>query len=335
MSDSTSESIEWDFSNWYQYSSKDIEIVSLREGLMEWVFDYPDDEILKLLDFARSVRERYWGKVFEFCSIINAKSGLCDRGCAFCAQAFPDKTGVPVYPLVEEDVMLEGAKIAKKCGIRRFSIVTSGKRVNEKEFERIVKAIERIKREVGIEMDVSLGIIPREFLVELKRVGVRRIHHNLETSKEFYPRVTDKIVWEEKFKFCKMVKEEGLELCCGALFGMGESVKDWVSLADSLSVLEPESIPLNFLIPIKGTPLENQKPMRPIDILKLIIYYRLRFPNSEIRLCGGRERNLREVMPLTVFVVNGFLTGGYLTQPGRAPSDDKTLVEDLGYKVIA
>mgnify|MGYP001772720400 CR=1 FL=1 len=298
---------------------------------MDWIFDYPDSEILSLIDFARKVRESHWGKDFEFCSIINAKSGLCDRGCAFCAQAYPDRTGVRVYPLVEEDLMVDAARSAKVAGIKRFSIVTSGKRPNDKEFERIVSAIDRIRKEVGIEVDVSLGILPREYLVELKRVGVKRIHHNLETSREYYPKVTNRIVWDEKFNYCRMVKEEDLELCCGFLFGMGETRRDWVSLADSLSLLEPESIPMNFLIPIKGTPFENVKPLDPTTILKIIAYYRFRFPKSELRLCGGRERNLGELMVLATFMVNGFLTGGYLTQPGRTPEKDRTLVESLGF----
>lgn len=298
---------------------------------MDWIFDYPDSDILSLIDLARKVKENHWGKDFEFCSIINAKSGLCDRGCAFCAQAYPDKTGVKVYPLVEEDVIVDAARSAKISGVRRFSIVTSGKRPNDKEFGRIVSAIDRIRREVGIEVDVSLGILPREYILELKRVGVRRVHHNLETSREYYPQVTTRIVWDEKFNYCRMVKEEGLELCCGFLFGMGETKRDWVSLADSLSLLEPESIPMNFLIPIKGTPFENIKPLRPTTILKIIAYYRLRFPKSELRLCGGRERNLGELMVLATFMVNGFLTGGYLTQPGRTPQDDRALIESLGF----
>jgi biotin synthase len=301
---------------------------------VEWVFDYPDCEILSLVDFARKVRESYWGKNFEFCSIINAKSGLCDRGCSFCAQAFPDRTGVKVYPLVDEDVIVESARRARESGVRRFSVVTSGKSVTEREFERITSAIKKIRKEIDVKVDVSLGILPREYIIELKRIGVERIHHNLETSREFYPNVTKKINWNEKFNFCKMVKEEGLELCSGFLFGMGEDRRDWISLADSLSLLEPESIPMNFLIPIKGTPLEKVEPLHPITILKIIVYFRLRFPKSEIRLCGGRERNLGELMVLATFMTNGFLTGGYLTQPGRTPDEDKALVEALGFKLV-
>ncbi len=300
----------------------------------EEILEIPEDRVCEFLSEGFKERVAFWGKTFEFCSIINAKSGICDRGCAFCAQAFPQKTKAPVYPLVDVSEMVKGAQKAKEIGATKYSIVTSGKSVKEREFEKIVDAIKKIKNEIKIDVDVSLGIIPDEFLEELKIVGVKRIHHNLETSKEYYPRITTKIDWKEKFNFALKVKKMGLELCCGGLFGMGESEKDWISFAESLKQIEPNSIPVNFLIPIPGTPLENQKPYPPLKFLKLLLYLRFKFPKTEIRLCGGEEINLREILPLAALIVNGFMVGGYLTRPGRDPKLDRKLVEDLGFELI-
>ena len=303
--------------------------------MFEEVLDIsPDKVIEELLPLAIREKEKVWGKDFEFCSIINAKSGLCDAGCKFCAQAYPEKTKAPVYPLVKVEKMLEGARKAKENRAKRYSIVTSGKRISKREIETIVQAALRIKEELNLEVDVSLGIIPRDFLLQLKSAGVKRIHHNLETSKEFYPNITRKIDWQEKFRFCEMVKEEGMELCCGGLFGMGEGKGDWISLVNSLKTLSPESVPVNFLIPIPGTPFEKHKPPHPMELLKLLIYMRLEMPETEIRLCGGREHNLRDLQSFAATFVNGFMVGGYLTRGGREPQLDYQLVIDLGLKLI-
>ncbi len=286
--------------------------------------------------FLRAVRlQRERNRPFEFCSIINAKSGICDGGCAFCAQAFPKKTGAPVYPLVSVERMVEGARKAKSDGARRYSIVTSGKAVSEAELRKILDAVGIIKERVGIEVDVSLGVVPREFLEELKGVGVKRVHHNLESSERFYPNITRRIDWREKFGFAELVKEVGLELCCGGLFGLGESPEDWKLLADALCALEPESVPLNFLIPIPGTPMEGNNFLTPTLCVKIASYMRLRLPGSEIRICGGREYHLRELQALAALVVDGFMVGGYLTRAGRDPALDRMLVEDLGFELAA
>ena len=285
--------------------------------------------------FSEAVRCRFEvrGDSFEFCSIINAKSGICNGGCGFCAQAYPSKTKAPVYPLVGVDEMLKGAVEAKKNGAIRYSIVTSGRSLGESEIGIVAEAVGRIKREVGIEVDVSLGIIPDEFIEELKAAGVRRIHHNLESSERFYPLITDRIDWREKFRFCERVKEHGLELCCGGLFGLGEGEEDWKLLADALESLEVDSIPLNFLIPIPGTPLGGERRLSPVDCIKIASYFRLRFPKAELRVCGGREYNLGQLQALLPLVVDGFMVGGYLTRPGRDPALDRELIESLGLRL--
>ena len=292
-------------------------------------------ELLSLVAWAAEVKRRYWGDTFQFCSIINAKSGLCDAGCAFCAQANPEATGAPVYPLVSENEILEGARKAVEHGSARFSVVASGRGLSSNEMERLLKAIAAVKREIPhLLLDVSVGRLDREQLRELKSAGVSRVHHNLESSESFYPQITTRLSWRDRYDFLILSKEEGLEVCAGGLLGLGESPDDWVDLAFSLAEAQVDSVPLNFLIPIPGTPLENSNPLHPLEILRCIAIFRLVLPEAEIRVCGGRERNLRQLQTLAATMVNGFMVGGYLTRGGRDPALDTELVEDLSLSLV-
>ena len=292
-------------------------------------------EVLSLVGWAAEVKRRYWGDTFQFCSIINAKSGLCDAGCAFCAQANPEATGAPVYPLVSENEILEGARKAVEHGSARFSVVASGRGLSSNEMERLLKAIAAVKREIPhLLLDVSVGRLDRVQLRELKSAGVSRVHHNLESSESFYPQITTRLSWRDRYDFLILSKEEGLEVCAGGLLGLGESPDDWVDLAFSLAEAQVDSVPLNFLIPIPGTPLENSNPLHPLEILRCIAIFRLVLPEAEIRVCGGRERNLRQLQTLAATMVNGFMVGGYLTRGGRDPALDTELVEDLSLSLV-
>lgn len=297
------------------------------------ILQWPGEEILDLVSLAHKVKRKNWGETFTFCTIINAKSGLCDAGCIFCAQAYPQKTQAPIYPLVSVEEMVKGASRAYKTGSSRYSVVTSGRRTTEKEMKVILRALETIRQEFPLKLDVSLGIIPPPHLQALKEVGVERIHHNLESSERFYPRVTGKIDWKEKRAFVEKAKEMGFSTCSGALFGMGETDEDRVDLAFTLKEMGVDSVPINFLIPIPGTPLEGQKDLDPIHCLRILAMFRLVMPSTEVRICGGREAHLRDFQSLAAMMVNGFMVGGYLTRPGRDPSLDRQLVEDLGMRL--
>ncbi len=298
------------------------------------ILQWPREEILELVSLAHHIKRRHWGNAFSFCTIINAKSGLCDAGCIFCAQAYPQKTQAPIYPLVSVEEMMKGAAKAFQAGSSRYSIVTSGRRPTDKEMITILRALEAIRQEFPLKLDVSLGIIPLHHLQALKDAGVDRIHHNLESSERFYPRVTTKIDWKEKKAFVEKAKEMEFSICCGALFGLGEEDQDRVDLALTLREMGVDSVPINFLIPIPGTPLEDQKDLDPIHCLRILAMFRLVLPQAEIRVCGGREAHLRDLQSLAAMMVNGFMVGGYLTRPGRDPAMDKQLVEDLGMKLI-
>jgi len=310
-------------------TSRPIERVEAME-ILQW----PQREILDLVSLAHRVKRESWGDTFSFCTIINAKSGLCDAGCIFCAQAYPQKTKAPIYPLVSVEEMVKGAARAHEVGSSRYSVVTSGRRPTEKEMKTILQAIKTIKQKLPLKLDVSLGLIPLHHLQTLKEAGVERIHHNLESSERFYPRVTTKIDWKEKRAFVEKAKEMGFSTCCGALFGMGESDEDRVDLAFTLKEMGVDSVPINFLIPIPGTPLEEQKDLDPIHCLRILAMFRLVLPQIEIRICGGREAHLRDFQSLAAMMVNGFMVGGYLTRPGRDPSLDRQLIEDLRLELI-
>ncbi len=305
-----------------------------RKEAME-LLSVPVQEVFSIVAWAAEVKRNHWGDTFQFCSIINAKSGLCDAGCAFCAQADPASTGAPVYPLVSKEELMEGARRAIDHGSARFSIVASGRGLTAREMERLLTSVEAIAEGFpGLLLDVSVGRLSVSQLRELKAAGVSRVHHNLESSESFYPKVAPQLSWRERYGFLLMAKDEGLEVCAGGLLGMGESREDWVDLAFSLREVQVDSVPLNFLIPVPGTPLQDAVPWHPLELLRCIAVFRLVLPAAELRICGGRERNLRQLQAIAATMVNGFMVGGYLTRGGREPKLDAELVDDLGLMLV-
>ena len=198
--------------------------------------------------------------------------------------------------------------------------------------ENIARAVSRIKK-LGIEPDVSLGVLGDEEIDMLCDAGVSMFHHNLETSKRFYKNITKRINWDEKFDFVKKLKNKGLKVCSGGLLGMGEEKEDIIDLAFTLKDLDVDSVPINFLIPIPGTPLGSRPLLHPLMALKILCLFRFVFPRSFIRICGGREKTLRDLIALSAFIVDGMMVGGYLTRPGRSVDLDVRMVEDLGFRL--
>ena len=291
----------------------------------------PDDYVPFLVHFAQKVKRRFFPEnEIEFCSIINAKSGACSEDCSFCAQSKFYRTPINVYGLVPKEEMVEGAERGVEFGANRYCIVLSGKKATPEEVERIAEAVREIKEKVPINVCVSAGTLDEESLRKLKEAGVRRINHNLETSKNFFPKIVTTHSWEERFETIKRVKKVGLSTCSGGIFGMGESEEDRVDLALTYRSLEVDSIPLNFLMPIPGTPLENAPGVKPLEALKIIAMFRFTNPKAELRLCGGREQTLRDFHGMAALMVNAVMVGGYLTRAGRDVRKDYQLLEDLG-----
>lgn len=287
-------------------------------------------ECVELFSLANRVRSKL-GDVIDLCSIVNAKCGLCTEDCRFCAQSMHNDTDVIPHPLMDEEEILNMALMMQEEGAARFCIVTSGKDVDGEDFKRILSAIQKIRRETALSVCVSVGLLTGESAGALKKAGASRIHHNLETSEAFFRNVCTTHSYSEKIKTVYAAKEAGLEVCCGGIIGMGESIKDRIELAFTLGKLNVDSIPINILNPIKGTSLFNAEPPNPLEVLKTIAVFRLIHPTKNIRIAGGREKNLRDLQSLCLIAgANGLLLGNYLTTPGRTPGEDIQMIKDLG-----
>lgn len=285
---------------------------------------------IELFALANSVRSKIGDRV-DLCSIINAKCGLCPEDCKFCAQSVHNDTDVTPHPFMDEEEIVNMALMMQEEGAARFCIVVSGKGVNTEDFEKILQSVRRIRKEASLSVCVSPGMLTKENALLLKNAGVTRIHHNLETSQGFFKNVCSTHSYEEKKETIRTARSAGLEVCCGGIIGMGESIHDRIELAFTLKELDVDAVPINILNPIKGTPFGNIVPISPLDALKTIAIYRLILPEKNIRIAGGREKNLRDLQCLSLLAgANGLLLGNYLTTPGRLPGEDIRMIKDLG-----
>ncbi len=308
------------------------EQITFEDGL--FILNYPDELIDQLIEEVKKIREAVFGNQVEFCSLINAKNGACSEDCSFCAQSSKYPTPINAYPLVSKKELLEGAEKAVSIKANRYCIVTSGRRASEEEVEQIADAVKEIRERYPIKVCVSLGSIDEKSLKKLKDAGVDRVNHNLETSKRFFPNIVTTHPWEERYETIKNIQKVGLSTCTGGIFGLGETDEDIVDLAMTYRQLKVDSIPLNFLIPIPGTPLEDVKKLTPERCLKIISLFKVFNPWSELRLCGGREQNLGKYHDTAMEIANCLMAGGYLTRAGRAPGKDEEMVKKLNRKLI-
>jgi biotin synthase len=293
-----------------------------------------DGQIYSLFAAAYTIRKKFRGNKVELCAITNARSGACSEDCSFCAQSSFHKTKVPVYPLLEENEIYARAKRAQKAGAGYFCIVTSGKGVKDKKgFSKICGAISKIRSKLKLHVDASLGELDFTQCRALKEAGLFRYNHNLETARSFYPAVCSTHNYADRLKTIENVKKAGLELCCGGIFGMGETRKQRLELFFALKDISPECIPVNFLNPISGTKFERKKPLTPLEFLKIVAILRFIFPRQEIKVCGGREANLRSLQPFLFLAgSDSIIIGDYLTTKGNPPYQDLQMVRDLGLR---
>ena len=292
-------------------------------------------EVPLLFPLTRKLRQATTGQQVFLCSIVNAKSGRCPEDCRFCAQSARYSTDIKTYPLLSAEEMVDAAVDAKASGAREFSIVTSGKGVSDPgEVEAIGQAIAGI-HSLGLHPCISPGIVDREALEQWKAAGLSRYHHNLETAPSFFPEVCTTHRIEEDIEAIKTARAAGLPVCCGGIFGMGESWPQRVELSLLLRELEVDSVPLNFLNPIPGTPMAETAPgIAPMEALKTIALFRLVMPGARVILCGGREVNLRDLQALMFEAgANAIMIGNYLTTMGRTPVEDLRMINDLAMEV--
>jgi len=270
------------------------------------------------------------GRSLSLCSIINAKSGQCSEDCRFCTQSVHFKTDTPVYPLKTAEEIVAAARQAQKDGATHFSIVTSGRAITGRLLPAVADIIAAIRDQVDIHVCASLGIATQQDLQTLKQAGLSRYHHNLETSREFFPSIVTTHTFEERLATIQAAQQAGLEVCAGGIIGLGESETDRISMAVTLAGLRVESVPINILIPLPGTPLAETKPLATQEILRAIALFRLILPDAALRLAAGRESALHDFLGSAFMAgADGMMIGGYLTQRGRSAAMDRQFVQAI------
>jgi biotin synthase len=285
-----------------------------------------------LTDCANIITRTFNGDKVDVESLINAKSGNCPEDCYFCAQSSHYKqTGIKTYPLLPKELILEKAIEAKDSGSKSFCLVCAYKSPPAKDFEQICEVITEIKKRLEIDVNASLGSITREQGRTLKNIGVKRYNHNLETAESYFSQICKTHDFADRMNTAKIVKEEGLELCCGGIIGMGENEKQRLELAFSIKSLQPDEIPLNMLIGREGTPLANQARINPVEAIRTVSVWRFIMPRGIIKIAGGREMNLKNQDKTALKAgANGIITGGYLTVGGNNPKHDIAMIKEIG-----
>jgi len=308
---------------------------SLTDKQIRTLVEAEGTDLDAMLDYARQIREKTIGNTAHLCAIINARSGQCSEDCAFCAQSSHHDGESATYPLVDMSTALDAARRAKEQGAARFSLVTSGKVMTGDAFEQIRDMIRTLHDETGMLIDVSPGILTEDQLTSLKKAGLSAYHHNLETARSFFPNICTTHDYEEDVQAVRAAVELGLYVCSGGIFGLGESWEQRVELALTLKELDVDSVPVNFLHPIPGTPMETRSVLTPEEALKITALLRFLLPDKQIRICGGRETvfgSNRKTEVLTAGA-SGLMIGDYLTVKGSDAESDLDEIKKLGMKV--
>lgn len=269
-----------------------------------------EDEFLALLDAAFRVRLQYCGREVRIHVLQNAKSGTCLENCAFCSQAISADSGVERYRMQTVEELVSGARRAHACQAVKYCMVTATRGPSDHELDVVCEAVRKIKQEMPIEICTSLGLLTDAQAARLAEAGVHRFNHNLETSRNFFPRVCQTHTFDDRVATVRAAKRAGMEACCGGIIGMGETLEDRVDLAFELNALEVEAIPVNFLDPRPGTPLAGVERLAPMECLKALCMFRFVNPKSELRVAGGREVNLRHMQCLALYPANSMFTEG-------------------------
>jgi len=291
-------------------------------------------EIYDLLYLANRIRYNSFKNVVSLCSIISARQGRCSEDCRFCSQSSRYKTEISSFPLIEKEKIAEAVEKGKKYKSDYVGVVTSGYSLEGSDnFDKICEDAHELSKQDGPPVHASIGTITVKMAEKLVSSGVEMINHNLETSEGYYPNICTTHAFKDRVETIKIAKDAGLKICSGGIFGVGESVGDRLDLAFKLKELDVDAIPMNFLNPVKGTPLSTEHSLEPMEILKIIAVFRFIFPDKEIKVAGGREENLRDVQSWIFYAgANSTMIGDYLTTRGKLPEDDLQMIKDLGLK---
>jgi biotin synthase len=299
------------------------------------VLSWPDEEILSLLAAVFRVRRAHFGRKVKLNFLVNIQSGLCPEDCSYCSQSKVSDAPIDKYRLMSPDDVVSAAEKALQAKASRLCLVASGRGPSDADVQSVSEAVRRVKdRHPHLEICCCLGLLKDGQAASLQEAGVHAYNHNLNTSERYYGEICSTNTFEDREKTVRRAQVEGLSSCCGALFGMGETAEDVIDVAERLRNLRVDSIPLNFLIPVPGTPLEGREQMTPLKCLKVLCLFRLLCPAAELRIAGGRELHLRHLQAMGLFAANSIFVGHYLTTEGQPPSQDLEMIRDLGFEVI-
>lgn len=300
----------------------------------KFILNFPNKDFNELIDTVYEIRKKYKGNLIEVQILSNAKSGNCSQDCKYCAQSCVSKANIEKYNLIDFDKLMLNGKIGKNKNVARHCIGLSGIKFNDKQIDDFCEYIKKLKAEINTDICCSIGFLTREQAVKLKEAGVNRINHNLNTGKNNYKNICSTHTYEERINNIKMFQEVGFEMCCGGIIGVGETEDDIVDMLLDIKKINPKSVPINFLIPIKGTPLEKQnlEKLTPEYCIKVLCLARLLNPQADIRCAAGREIYIKDKQNIMFKVVNSIFASGYLTADGQSIDDTIKLIKDSGFE---
>ena len=294
----------------------------------------PHESVPALASLAHEVRLAWCGPTVEVEGIVSGKTGGCPEDCSFCSQSSRFESSVRATPLLDADQMMEAAAETARLGASEFCIVLAVRGPSDRIMDQIVDVVPRIRDATGLNVAVSLGILTADQATRLAEAGVHRYNHNLETARSFFPSVVTTHTWEERHGTCMLVREVGMQLCCGVLLGMGETAGQRLELIEELREVDPVEVPMNFLNPRPGTPLAVRPLVAPLEAIHWIALFRLALPGVILRYAGGREVTLRELQTMGMTAgINALIVGNYLTTLGRNPEQDLGMLQDLSMPV--
>jgi biotin synthase len=293
-----------------------------------------EDDFMEIIAAAYRLRRKAFGRRVNLHVIQNARSGACSENCGFCSQSAASHADIDRYPLRSVDELVAGARQAAGMGAVKYCVVTSGRAPTGDVVETICEAARLIRAEgLTLSICISLGLATDEQLCRLAEAGVNRYNHNLETARRYFPHICNTHSYDDRLATVRKAKDAGLEICCGGIIGLGETLEDRVDLALALRELGVDSIPVNFFNPRPGTPLESMPPLTALEALRALAMFRLVNPRTDIRAAGGREICLGPLQPLALFAANSIFTEGYLTTPGQGYARDLEMIKGLGFEV--
>jgi biotin synthase len=317
--------------DWFGFADRALGGEQLSRAEARQVLAAPDEELLELLAGAYRVRRHFWGNRVRLHFLCNAQSGLCPEDCHYCSQSRVSTAEIDSYPMLAHERILEAAGRAAALKAGTFCLVISGRSPGERVFGKVLDAVREIRERYDLKICTCLGLLSQDQARRLAAAGVETVNHNLNTSEAYHGAVCTTHSFADRRATVEHVKAAGLKTCSGGIIGMGESADDVIDLALSLRALDVRSVPVNFLIPIAGTPFAERHELDPRRCLRVLSLYRFLLPSQEIRIAGGREVHLRALQPLGLYPANSIFIGDYLTTQGQAARADYAMIRDAGF----